>query len=332
MAPPEIRIGLIGYGTVGRTFAEAFAQRCEGLEHASRARLTLSQIAVRRTPSDNASIQTRSLSARLHNDAAGLAADPSIDLIVEASGAGEAAAWITTALARGAAVVTANKRALATHPGLLAVLASRQPGLYCEASVAAGIPIVRALRDSLEGEDVRRIRGVLNGTSTYVLSAIEHGLTFDGALAKAQRLGFAECDPQLDLSGADAAHKLAILCSIAWNEPLPVDRIVVEGIDGCIEQTARLARIRNARVRLVACAQRAPVLTASVRPEVLAQADPLSAATDVVNVVEVDAALAGVLRWTGPGAGGPATASALLADTLAAARWLAPCRAHQAAA
>lgn len=329
MSPPEVRVGLIGFGTVGRSYVDAFVQRRFALEQAARVRLTLAEIAVREPRREDCAIA----GARLHNDAAQLANNPNIDIVVEASGAVAASSWILSALERGAAVVTANKRALATHAPLLEALARRRPGLYCEASVAAAVPIVRALRDSLAGEEVRAIRAVLNGTSTHVLSGIEQGHSFVGALADALRLGVCEADSQLDLSGADAAHKLAILCTLAWSEPLSLDQITIEGIGLAIEQSVRRAAARNTRVRLVAAATRRDGrTTAIVRPVTLAADDPLAAATGVANVVEVETALAGTLRWTGPGAGGTATASALLADTLAAARWLAPTHAQRVAA
>ncbi|MGQ0640398.1 MAG: homoserine dehydrogenase [Gemmatimonadaceae bacterium] len=328
MSPPELRIGVIGYGTVGRSFIEAFASRRCALEQAAQTRLTLVEVAVREPRGD-----LTLAGARLHNDAAALAYNPAIDIVVEVSGAAEAGDWIVAALTRGAAVVTANKRALATHPALLLALAQRRAGLYCEASVAAAVPIIRALRDSLEGEEVRAIRGVLNGTTTHVLSAIERGHSFVGALADARRQGICEGDARLDLSGIDAAHKLAILCTLAWSAPFPIEGVNVDGIGMTIEESVRRAANRNTRVRLVAAAaQRDGVVSASVRPATLAGDDPLAAATGVANVVEVETALAGTLRWTGPGAGGPATASALLADTLAAARWLTPSRLRRAAA
>jgi homoserine dehydrogenase len=318
MSPPEVRVGVIGFGTVGRNYIEAFVRRRAALERVSGLRLTLSEIAVR-DPRNDASFA----GARLHNDAAALAANPAIDVVIEASGAAHAGDWIVSALQRGAAVVSANKCALATHKGLLQALASRHPGLYCEASVAAAVPIVRALRDSLEGEEVRAIRGVLNGTTTHLLSAIERGHSFVGALADARKQGFCESDARKDLSGTDAAHKLAILCTLAWSEPFSVDNIAIDGIGLAVEEHVRRALPRNLRVRLVAAATRRDGrITASVRPVTLSHDDPLAAATGVANVVEVETALAGTLRWTGPGAGGAATASALLADTLAAARAL----------
>ncbi|MGH7710223.1 MAG: homoserine dehydrogenase, partial [Gemmatimonadaceae bacterium] len=163
MSPPELRIGVIGFGTVGRSFIDAFVRRRFALEQAAHARLTLAEVAVREPRDRDCTVAE----ARVHNDAASLANNPAIDVVVEVSGATEAGDWIVAALDRGAAVVSANKRALATHDRLLQALANRRAGLYCEASVAAAVPVVRALRDSLEGEEVRAVRGVLNGTTTH---------------------------------------------------------------------------------------------------------------------------------------------------------------------
>jgi len=265
----------------------------------------------------------------LTGDAAGLAADPTIDIVVEASGAPNASRWIRTALDRGASVITANKQALARDPELLAALAARNSRLYCEGAVAAAIPIVRALRESLAGEEIHALRGVLNGTTTYVLGRLEQHRPFADALRDAQQEGFAESDPSDDLSGRDAAAKLAILCSIAWREPVTLDRVRVRGIDSTVVETVDAAREYGRRVRLVATAERNGRLHASVEPLVLDGADPLAAGSGVHNVVEVRTALAGTLTWHGAGAGGRSTASALLADTIAATRALTSRRAHR---
>ena len=151
---------------------------------------------------------------------------------------------------------------------------------------------------------------------------IEQQAAFHEAVADAQREGFAESDPADDLSGADAAAKLAILCSIAWREPVTVDQVRVRGIDASVTETVDAAREYGKRVRLVASARRNGRLHASVEPIVLDEGDPLATGTGVHNVVEVRTALAGTLTWHGAGAGGRSTASALLADTIAAARAL----------
>ena len=323
MSPVELRLGLIGCGTVGSAFATSYTDRRAPLEELTSTRLTLARVAVLRPHLRD----PRLAPAPLTDDAASIAADPGIDIVIEASGAPNAGEWIRTALGRGAAVVTANKQALARDPALLAALATRGSRLHCEGAVAAAVPIVRALRESLAGEEIHALRGVLNGTTTYVLGRLEQQRPFADAVTDAQREGFAEQNPADDLSGADAAAKLAILCSIAWREPVTVDRVRVRGIDASIIDTIDAAREYGGRVRLVATARRNGQVHASVEPLVLDGADALAAGSGAHNVVEVRTALAGTLTWHGAGAGGRSTASALIADTIAAARSLAP-RAH----
>lgn len=318
MSPVELRLGLIGCGTVGSAFASSFAERRALLEQLTAARLRLARVAVLRPHLRDPHLAPGALT----DDAASVAADPAIDIVVEASGAPNAAEWMRTALDRGATVVTANKQALARDRSLLATLADRNSRLHCEGAVAAAVPIVRALRESLAGEEIHALRGVLNGTTTFVIGRLEQRRRFDDAVSDAQRRGFAERDPAEDLSGADAAAKLAILCSIAWRQPLTLDHVRVRGIDASVVETVDHARDQGGRVRLVATARRNGHVDASVEPLVLDAGDPLAIGTGVHNVVEVRTALAGTLTWHGAGAGGRSTASALLADTIAAARAL----------
>ncbi|MBI4419750.1 MAG: homoserine dehydrogenase, partial [Gemmatimonadetes bacterium] len=258
--------------------------------------------------------------ARLHGDAAAIATDPSLPIVIEASGAPQARDWLHAALARGAVVVTAHKQALANDARLLQALADRHPRLFCEAAVAAAVPIIRALGASLGSDDVKSLRGVLNGTTTYVLSRVEGGDAFDAAVNAAQAAGYAEQDPSDDLSGRDAAAKLAILSTIAWREPVSADRVATRGIDAQIVEEVHARPPAAGHIRLVAQAYRNGGIRISVAPSLLAPGDPLADAAGVENVIEVEASVAGRLIWRGPGAGGRATASALLADTLAAAQ------------
>jgi homoserine dehydrogenase len=316
VSPVELRLGLIGCGTVGSAFATSFLERRASLEHLTSARLRLARIAVLRPHLRDARLALGPFT----DDAAAIAADPAIDIVIEASGAPNASQWIHAALDRGAAVVTANKQALARDRSLLALLADPDSRLHCEGAVAAAVPIVRALRESLAGEEIHGLRGVLNGTTTFVIGRLEQQRRFADAVSDAQREGFAERDPVDDLSGADAAAKLAILCSIAWREPVTLDRVRVRGIDASLADTVHTARLHGGRVRLVATAERNGRVHASVEPVVLDAGDALATGTGVHNVVEVRTALAGTLTWHGAGAGGRSTASALLADTIAAAR------------
>lgn len=310
MAPPIVRLGLIGCGTVGSAFAEQLLAREPLLARRLGARLHLARVAVRDTRRQRPVPRTA-----LTDDAADIARDPDIDVVVEASGAPQAADWLRTALGRGASVVTASKQAVARTPALLERLVRRDQRLWCEGAVAAGVPVVRALRESLAGEEVQSIRGVLNGTSTFLLTRLEAGATFETALAEARALGYTEADPGADLDGTDAAAKIAILCTVAWRTPVLVDQVTVTGID------ATLPVAREGGWRLVATATRdGDRVRATVEPQRLLPHDPLASAHGVVNVVEVRASLAGALTWSGAGAGGAATASALVGDTLSAAR------------
>lgn len=310
MAPPVIRLGLIGCGTVGSAFAEQLLAREPLLARRLGARLHLARVAVR-----DVHRQRPVPRNTITGDAASIAADPDIDVVIEASGAPRSAEWLRTALGRGAAVVTAGKQAVARTPALLERLVRRDQRLWCEGAVAAGVPVIRALRESLAGEEVHSIRGVLNGTSTFLLSRLEAGDTFDAALASARLLGYAESDPSADLDGTDAAAKLAILCTVAWRRPVLAANVTVTGIAGVLPVA------REGGWRLVATAARdGDVIRATVAPQRLDVSDPLATAHGVVNVVEVRASLAGALTWSGAGAGGAATASALVGDTLSAAR------------
>ena len=310
MAPPIVRLGLIGCGTVGSAFAEQLLAREPVLARRIGARLQLARVAVRDTK------RPRPVPARLiTGDAAAIASDPDIDVVIEASGAPQAADWLKTALSRGASAVTAGKQAVARTPALLDRLVRRDQRLWCEGAVAAGVPVVRALRESLAGEEVFAIRGVLNGTSTYLLTRLEAGATFEAALADAKALGYAEADPTADLDGSDAAAKLAILCTVAWQTPILAEQVTVTGISGVIPVA------RDGGWRLVATATRdGDRICASVAPERLDATDPLATAHGVINVVEVKASLAGSLLWSGAGAGGAATASAVVGDTISAAK------------
>jgi homoserine dehydrogenase len=310
MAPPVIRLGLIGCGTVGSAFAEQLIAREPLLARRLGARLHLARIAVRDTRRPRPVPRFA-----ITDDAAGIAGDPDIDVLIEASGAAQASEWLRTALGRGASVVTASKQAVARTPALLERLVRRDQRLWCEGAVAAGVPVVRALRESLAGEEVHSIRGVLNGTSTFLLTRLEAGATLDAALADARKLGYAEADPAADLNGSDAAAKIAILCTVAWRTPVLADQVSVTGIEAVIPVA------REGGWRLVATAVRdGDRIRAHVGPVRLLASDPLASAQGVVNVVEVRASLAGALTWSGAGAGGAATASALVGDTLSAAR------------
>ncbi|HET6679963.1 MAG TPA: homoserine dehydrogenase [Gemmatimonadaceae bacterium] len=327
MASPVLRVGLIGHGTVGSAFARALHGDAPRIEQRCGFRLSLARIAVRSPELVRAHRTSGATPIQFTGNAGALAGDASLPIVVEASGAPDAAQWLRSALDRGAAAVTANKRALADDDALLTALAHGEPRLWCEAAVAAAVPIVRALRDSLQGERVLGVRGVINGTSTFVLSRVEAGASPSEAVEEARAAGYAEFDPSADLDGSDAASKVAILATLAWGRPVRRADVRVRGLDATAFAEARAAVAHGLAVRLVARAERDPGsgrVTATVSPVALSASDPLSRATGVQNVVEVRCERAGTLTWFGAGAGGEQTASALLADTISAARAIAP--------
>jgi homoserine dehydrogenase len=321
-----VRVGLIGCGTVGAAFARTLRERRSVIAARYGVWLELVEVAVAHERKARPALQ--GLDVTVHGDACRIVRNDGLDVIVEASTAPEAGGWIRGGLARGAAVVTANKAALANDVGLLAALNARDSRLWCEAAVGGAVPVVRGVRESLAGTEITAIRGVLNGTTTFVLSEIEErGVSFDDAVRSAQRAGYAEADPTADLSGDDAAAKLAILSTLAWGEVVTVDDIIVRGVSAstraAFQDQAGCHGHYGVCVRLVASAARSNmsgVVRAFVTPQVLRPDDALFGTRGVENAVDVETVGAGHISWRGLGAGGAATASALLADTVAAAR------------
>ncbi len=313
-----VTIALAGCGTVGGALLDLLDRH--GDEHARRSgrRFRVVRILTR----DVGRPRSRRIPRDLLTDStAEFLATPS-DVVVEAIGGVEIAGVIgRAALARGSRFVTANKALLRLAGPELERLAqahrSRGAALDFEAAVGGGMPVVRLLRESLAGHGVQSIRGVLNGTTNFLLSRIERGATYADALASAQQAGFAESDPSRDLSGLDAADKVAVLAWIAFGiDPaqLPVE---TEGLPPSLEEVVRNAAAAGRVVRLVAsarCSVRG--VKALVRPMLLREGDPLARACDEENVVQVESESCGTITLSGRGAGGSATASAILADLL----------------
>lgn len=328
MATPVLRIGLIGFGTVGQAFAHHLRASADRTAERLGARLHLHRVVVREPNRPRPTLHD----VRISDDPLALIHDSSVDIVVEASGAHEAETWLTLALRRGIPAISANKQAIASSHTLLTAVAERHPLFFCEGAVAAAIPIIRALRDSLDGEDIRDVRGILNSTSTFVLSQVESGVSLEAAIAAAQLAGYAEREYAADLDGSDAAAKLAILATTAWRTPITRDKVAVRGLDARAAVAARSAYAEGRRLRLVAEGWYAGAPRLVVEPRVLDGNDPLATVSGVVNAVELSAAIAGQLRWFGPGAGGDHTASALLGDLSAAVRALGATKARRAAA
>lgn len=254
-----------------------------------------------------------------YDDASVLAADENIDVFVELIGGsdGPAKVAVETALKSGKPVVTANKALIAMHGQELAELA-RENGvdLLFEASVAGGVPIVRVLRDSLAGVDVRRVTGILNGTCNFLMSEmLSTRRPYETVLAEAQRLGYAEADPTLDVSGMDAAHKAAILAAIAFSADLDFSKVSVRGVDEVELLDLDLADRLNLRIKLIAEGKLTKAgVVCRVEPVALPTGHPLARINGSLNTIRVEGEPLGAVTLTGPGAGPGPTASAVMGD------------------
>ncbi|HEV3154851.1 MAG TPA: homoserine dehydrogenase [Candidatus Baltobacteraceae bacterium] len=315
-----IGIGLIGCGTVGA----AVAQRLLDEDHVAKrcgVSIELRAIATR-TKRDRQGIPAELFT----NDPYAIVNDPRIDIVVEcAGGCSETADYVEAALVRGAHVVTANKDLIATQgPRLHALAHASRSTLTYEASVCGAIPVLRVVRDSLAGDRIHSIAGVINGTTTAILSAMENGDEFPDALAQAQKRGYAEADPSNDVDGIDAAHKLAVLMQLAFGAAVTTQMLPVCGISQISRRDAARARTLGYRVRLIAAASRsAEGFVAGVSPQFVHDDHPFAQTSGPQNVVQIRSEDSGEITLCGPGAGGAATASAVIADVIHAARTIA---------
>jgi len=292
MPPPRLRIGLIGWGTVGSALGALIAEGPLPLE--------LTGLAVRDVSRDR---------LRALPDAQLGTPEEVIDeasVVVELAGGVEAPlGWARAALDERKAFVTANKALLATHGGELAALAAhRGTALLGSASVGGGVPMIETVQHLAAAGSIERLSGLLNATTTFILSRMADGATYPEALGQAQRAGYAEADPALDVDGRDAAQKLAILASVAWGAWQPEAAVDCLGIVGL-----RLEAGRSVRLVAEATPQRM-----TVRPMELPDDSPFHAASGVESILQIDAGEAGTFRISGPGAGGRATAGAVYAD------------------
>jgi homoserine dehydrogenase len=316
MAEP-LRVGLAGLGTVGSAVAAMLARsRAALIERAGRP-IEVVAFASKDPPKD-ASLDISGL--RQVKDPVALARDGGIDVFVELMG-GEgdpAMSSVEAALGIGRSVVTANKALLARHGASLARLAEKHNAALCfEAAVAGGIPIVKTLREGLGGSRIARIYGILNGTCNYILTRMhKERLSFAACLKEAQKLGYAEADPTFDIGGFDTAHKLAILTSLAFGTEIDADAIHVEGIESISLADLEAADELGYRVKLLGVAQRTEAgIEQRVHPTMVKQGSVIGEVDGATNAVAIDADTM-ELTLMGPGAGGKATASAVVADLM----------------
>ncbi len=318
-----VGIGILGAGTVGGTLVRRLVDEHEAISAKAGVDFDVRRVAVR----DPAKQRSFALPPGVLTDRpADVVEDPHVQLVVEMMGGQEPAfGLVRRALELGKPVVTANKELVAARgPELLAVAAERGVPLLFEASVGGGIPIIRPLSETLAGEPLSRVLGIVNGTTNYILTQMaEHGQAYEEALADAQRLGYAEPDPTADVSGADAASKAAILASLAFGTWVDVDRVHREGIDGLdrvdLEHGAQLGYA----VKLLAIAEKSSAgVSARVHPAMIRTDHPLAAIRGATNAIFVEGPSVQQLLFAGPGAGGEPTATAVLGDVIDAAREL----------
>ena len=317
-----LRVGIAGLGTVGAAVVRLLEAQSADLAARTGKKIMVTGVSAR-DPARERGIDLSG--ATWFATPKELAVSENIDLLVELIGGDEGAAResVEAALNSGKSVVTANKALLARHGIALARLAEQHgAALAFEASVAGGIPIVKTLREGLAGNRIERVYGILNGTCNYILSRMElEGLSFAECLAEAQKLGYAEADPTFDIGGFDTAHKLAILASLAFGVKLDAEAISIEGVQDISLADLHAADELGYRVKLLGVAQRTSHgVEQRVHPTMVPLSSSIAQVMGVTNAVTVDADAVSELTLVGPGAGGMATASAVVADIADIAR------------
>jgi homoserine dehydrogenase len=301
--PESFRIGLLGRGTVGGAFAQLLDERADHVEHVTGLRPEISGV-LRRGEGDFDEILAGS------------------DLIVELMGGLDPARdYVVRAMAAGRHVVTANKQLLAEHgEELFATAREHGVQLRFEAAVGGVVPVIRVLQESLAAAHVERLHGIVNGTTNFILTRMaETGASYDEALAEAQELGYAEADPTDDVTGKDAAAKMAILARLAFDTPVALSQIHYEGIEHLTADDMEYARELGLGLKLIGTAERVDGgLNVRVHPAFLYGAHPLASVNGPFNAVTIESPAITEITLSGPGAGGPQTASAVLGDVVSA--------------
>jgi homoserine dehydrogenase len=315
-----LRVALLGCGVVGSQVARLLREQADDLAVRTGAWLEIAGIAVRRLSHPRPGIDE----ALLTTDAMGLATRADVDIVIEVIGGIEPArSLLLAAMEHGKSVVTANKALLAEH-GEQIHDASRAYGadLYYEASVAGAIPLLRPLRESLAGDTVHRVLGIVNGTTNFILDRMDSsGADFSESLEEAQSLGYAEADPTADVEGFDAAAKAAILAGLAFHTRVTAADVHREGITEVTAADIASAKTLRRTVKLLAICERSDSgVSVRVHPAMIPRSHPLAAVGGAYNAVFVEAQSAGQLMFYGAGAGGTPTASAVLGDVVAVAR------------
>ncbi len=321
-----LNLGIAGLGTVGAGVVNLLRQNGDLLDARAGRDIRIKAVSARDRSRDRG-IDLEGI--RWYEDPLALAADPEVDALVELIGGSEGVALDLTraALNAGKSVITANKALLAHHGAALASLAEANGAtIGYEAAVAGGIPIVKALREGLAGNRIIRVYGILNGTCNYILSSMrETGRDFEEVLDEAQKLGYAEADPTFDIDGIDAAHKLALLASLAFGCPPDFDAVHIEGIRHISADDIAFASEMGYRIKLLGVARKTDYgLEQRVHPTMVRTGTPISQIEGVFNAVVADGDQVDTTLHSGRGAGGGPTASAVVADIADLARGAVP--------
>lgn len=320
---PELKtisIGMLGCGVVGSQVARLLQSDEQELSERSGALLVLKKIGVRSNAARegiNPSMITTDLNSIVN--------DPEINIVIEVMGGIEPArTLILEAIKNKKSVITANKALLATHGHELFNAAdAAKVDLYYEAAVAGAIPIIRSMRESLAGDQITRVMGIVNGTTNYILTKMhEEGRAFKDVLKEAQSLGYAEADPTADIEGHDAAAKAALLASLAFHSTVNIDEVYCEGISGISIDDVNAAKAMGSVIKLLAIAELTlkDEISVRVHPVMLPSSHPLASVRNAFNAIYVESEAAGQLMFYGRGAGGAPTASAILGDLVAVTR------------
>ncbi|MBZ9601894.1 homoserine dehydrogenase [Phyllobacterium chamaecytisi] len=311
-----LRVGIAGLGTVGASVLKILRDKGEMLTRQCGKEIIVTAVSARDPKRDRG---VDFSSATWFDDPVALAKSNNIDVFIELIGGdeGPARASVEAALRSGRHVVTANKALLAKHGVSLAKIAEDKGVLLnFEAAVAGGIPVIKALRESLTGNTVSRVYGIMNGTCNYILTRMwDEGISFEDCLADAQRLGYAEADPTFDIEGNDTAHKLAILTSLAFGTQIAADDIYLEGISNISLADIKAADELGYRIKLLGVALKTESgIEQRVHPTMVPVESVIAQVHGVTNAVAIETDLLGELLLSGPGAGGAATASAVIGD------------------
>lgn len=313
----KLIVGMAGFGTVGSSVYQVLKRNAALIHARAGKQIEIKRVVCRKT--DKVILQTQG-NVIASNDLNSIIDDPSISVVIEVMGGIEPAkTFILNALKNGKDVITANKALLATHGDEIFTEARKQNrSVFFEASVAGGIPVIKALREGLAGNQISEISGILNGTCNYILSAMHKTpLSFAEALKNAQQLGYAEADPTFDIEGLDTRHKLSILTSLAFGVPFHFDITAVEGIKGISSLDIQFAQKLGFVVKLLATVEKInDRLAYQVAPTLIPQNSILAQVSDAMNAVEIVGDAVGKTLFYGAGAGGEATASAVLADVI----------------